>query len=67
VSAGRPPGPPAPPVYDRIGRGYAGRRVAGPRWQAAIDAALGDAATVVNVGAGAGSYEVLACGPACRV
>jgi SAM-dependent methyltransferase len=45
------------PVYDRIGRGYAARRVADPRWQAAIDAALGDAATVVNVGAGAGSYE----------
>jgi SAM-dependent methyltransferase len=45
------------PVYDRIGRGYAGRRVADPRWQAALDAALGDAATVVNVGAGAGSYE----------
>ena len=57
MSAGRPPGPAAPPVYDRIGRGYAARRVADPRWQAAIDAALGDAASVVNVGAGAGSYE----------
>jgi SAM-dependent methyltransferase len=49
-------GPPQP-VYDRIGRGYAARRVADPRWQAAIEAALGDAASVVNVGAGAGSYE----------
>ncbi|MBN2623017.1 MAG: methyltransferase domain-containing protein [Acidimicrobiales bacterium] len=45
------------PVYDRIGRGYTAQRVADHRWQAAIDAALGDAATVVNVGAGAGSYE----------
>ncbi|HEX6166724.1 MAG TPA: methyltransferase domain-containing protein [Acidimicrobiales bacterium] len=63
MNAGRPPDPPdppgpvAPPVYDRIGRGYSTRRVADPRWYAAIDAALGDAATVVNVGAGAGSYE----------
>src|SRR5690606_39256993 len=48
---------PARPVYDRIGRGYAAHRVADPRWQAAIDAAVGDAATVANVGAGAGSYE----------
>ncbi len=46
-----------PPVYDRIGRGYAAHRIADPRWQAAVAAAVGDAATVANVGAGAGSYE----------
>jgi SAM-dependent methyltransferase len=44
-------------VYDRIGRTYASTRRADPRIQAAIWAALGDAKTVVNVGAGAGSYE----------
>jgi SAM-dependent methyltransferase len=44
-------------VYDRIGRTYASTRRADPRIQAAIWAALGDAETVVNVGAGAGSYE----------
>lgn len=47
----------AVPVYDRIGRGYAAQRRADPRWQAAIDRALGSAWRVVNVGAGAGSYE----------
>ncbi|HET6949019.1 MAG TPA: methyltransferase domain-containing protein [Acidimicrobiales bacterium] len=46
-----------PPLYDRIGRGYATHRVADARWQAAVAAAVGDAAVVVNVGAGAGSYE----------
>lgn len=44
-------------VYNRIGRTYASTRRADPRIQAAIWAALGDAETVVNVGAGAGSYE----------
>lgn len=43
--------------YDRIGSGYARERRADPRIAAALDAALGDARTVVNVGAGAGSYE----------
>lgn len=43
--------------YDAIGRGYAGHRQADPRIAAAVHAALGDARTVVNVGAGAGSYE----------
>ena len=57
MTGGRSPGGPVAPVYDRIGRGYAARRVADPRWQAAIDAAIGDAASVVNVGAGTGSYE----------
>ena len=43
--------------YDHIGPGYARTREADPRIAAAIDSALGDARTVVNVGAGAGSYE----------
>jgi SAM-dependent methyltransferase len=43
--------------YDRLGHGYAQRRRADPRIAARIRAALGDARTVVNVGAGAGSYE----------
>ncbi|MGZ6792257.1 MAG: methyltransferase domain-containing protein, partial [Mycobacteriales bacterium] len=41
----------------RIGVGYADLRVPDPRFAAAVRAALGDARTVVNVGAGAGSYE----------
>jgi len=45
------------PVYDRIGRGYAAQRRADPRWASAIRAAVGDARNVLNVGAGAGSYE----------
>ena len=45
------------PLYDDIGRGYARARVADPRIAAQIHAALGDARRVVNVGAGAGSYE----------
>jgi SAM-dependent methyltransferase len=43
--------------YERIGRGYATTRREDPRIKALIDDALGDAATVVNVGAGTGSYE----------
>jgi SAM-dependent methyltransferase len=43
--------------YDTHGRGYALRRRADPRFAARIEAALGDARTVLNVGAGAGSYE----------
>jgi SAM-dependent methyltransferase len=43
--------------YDRIGTGYSKLRRPDPRIAAAIHAALGDAASVVNVGAGAGSYE----------
>lgn len=43
--------------YDTIGRGYATTRQEEPRIAAAIGAALGDAGSVVNVGAGAGSYE----------
>jgi SAM-dependent methyltransferase len=44
-------------AYDRIGRGYAKSRQTEPRIAARIEAALGDAESVVNVGAGAGSYE----------
>lgn len=44
-------------LYDSIGRGYAAYRRPDPRIASAIDGALGDAASVVNVGAGAGSYE----------
>jgi SAM-dependent methyltransferase len=44
-------------AYDRLGVGYANIRQADPRIAARIDAALGDAHTVVNVGAGTGSYE----------
>ncbi len=43
--------------YDRIGRGYSAMRREDPRFAAAIHAALGDARSVVNVGAGTGSYE----------
>ena len=46
-----------PPVYDRIGSRYATTRRPDPRIAAAIAVALGDARTVVNVGAGAGAYE----------
>jgi SAM-dependent methyltransferase len=45
------------PAYDRMGRGYSDVRRADPRFEAAIWAALGDARSVLNVGAGAGSYE----------
>ncbi len=43
--------------YDQIGRGYARTRREDPRLRARIHAALGDAKSIVNVGAGAGSYE----------
>ena len=43
--------------YESHGRGYAERRRTDPRIAARIHAALGDARTVVNVGAGTGSYE----------
>ncbi len=43
--------------YDAIGHGYARTRREDPRLRERIHAALGDARTVVNVGAGAGSYE----------
>lgn len=45
------------PRYDRIGVGYATTRREDPRLAAAIADALGPGSSVVNVGAGAGSYE----------
>jgi SAM-dependent methyltransferase len=47
----------ATPLYDNIGHGYSGLRRPDARIAAAINAALGDAASVANIGAGAGSYE----------
>ena len=46
-----------PPRYDAIGRDYARFRREDPRLRDRIRAALGSARSVVNVGAGAGSYE----------
>ncbi|MCZ0996812.1 methyltransferase domain-containing protein [Streptomyces noursei] len=43
--------------YGAVGGGYAEHRRPDPRIAARIDRALGTARTVVNVGAGAGSYE----------
>jgi SAM-dependent methyltransferase len=45
------------PAYDRMGLNYSEVRRADPRFAAAIWDALGDAESVLNVGAGAGSYE----------
>lgn len=45
------------PRYDRIGEGYTRTRREDPALRSRIIAALGPARTVVNVGAGAGSYE----------
>src|SRR5215510_7739860 len=44
-------------LYDTIGQGYPAHRRPDPRLAAAIAGALGAASSVVNVGAGAGSYE----------
>jgi SAM-dependent methyltransferase len=44
-------------LYDTIGASYTVTRGTEPRIAAQIWAALGDARTVLNVGAGAGSYE----------
>jgi SAM-dependent methyltransferase len=43
--------------YNLMGHGYSGVRRPDPRLAAGIWSALGDAASVVNVGAGTGSYE----------
>jgi SAM-dependent methyltransferase len=45
------------PAYDRLGLSYSQVRRSDPLLQAAIWRALGDAKSVLNVGAGAGSYE----------
>jgi SAM-dependent methyltransferase len=60
------------PVYDEIGRGYRRTRREDPRILALITEALGGAQSVVNVGAGSGSYEpedrfVLAVEPSVRM
>ena len=44
-------------IYDHIGEGYAIRRRSDPRIASAITHALGNAESVINVGAGTGSYE----------
>jgi hypothetical protein len=45
------------PTYDAIGVGYADKRHPDPRIASRIVEALGGAKNVLNVGAGAGSYE----------
>jgi SAM-dependent methyltransferase len=45
------------PAYDTIGVNYSDLRKPDPRIASAIQSALGPARTVLNVGAGAGSYE----------
>ena len=44
-------------TYDRIGKDYSATRRPDPALSRAIASALGDARSVLNVGAGAGSYE----------
>lgn len=44
-------------LYDTIGLGYADLRKPDPSIERAIRSGLGDAATILNVGAGSGSYE----------
>ena len=48
-------------LYDTIGATYTVTRHTEPRITRQIWAALGDARTVLNVGAGTGSYEPLHC------
>lgn len=44
-------------LYERIGHGYANRRQPDDRVSVQVTDALGDAESVVNVGAGSGNYE----------
>jgi SAM-dependent methyltransferase len=44
-------------IYDEIGAGYAATRRPDPRIADRVTRALGDSSSIVNVGAGAGSYE----------
>jgi len=46
-----------PPVYDRIGASYRNQRRPDRRIAERVVAALADASSVINVGAGTGSYE----------
>lgn len=52
-----PSGPDMTEIYDAIGTGYARHRRPDPRVQRSILTALDDCASIVNVGAGSGSYE----------
>ncbi len=54
-------GPGGVPKYDKIGSGYASRRRADPRLGTMIREAIGSASSVLNIGAGAGSYEPSDC------
>ena len=47
----------SPATYETIGVGYGRHRIADARLERRVHAAMGDARTVLNVGAGAGSYE----------
>src|SRR5688500_3215256 len=51
----------APILYDRIGANYAAYRMPDTRIEQYISTALGTSQSVVNVGAGTGSYEPLHC------
>jgi SAM-dependent methyltransferase len=44
-------------LYDRLGQTYTSTRCPDPRIAAAISAAIADADSIVNIGAGAGAYE----------
>lgn len=57
VTVGVPDGSAGDADYGRIGSGYRQYRQPEPEFAAAILAALGDAQRIINVGAGAGSYE----------
>ena len=45
------------PAYDRLGLDYCEGRTPDPRWFEQIKETIGTARTIVNVGAGTGSYE----------
>ncbi len=46
-----------PTVYEQIGHGYTHSRRADPRWEAQIHKSFTGAETLINIGAGSGSYE----------
>src|ERR1700744_2692769 len=49
------------PIYDRIGIGYTSKRRSDSRIFQHIQTALSGCGTVVNIGAGTGSYEPSTC------
>jgi SAM-dependent methyltransferase len=49
-------------TYDAIGRSYSARRQPDPRLAARLNALIGSDSTVLNVGAGTGSYEPVRSG-----